>query len=203
MSATTKATVVSTEYTPNPNALKFNLSEQVVSRGAVTYSSPEQAENNRLAAYLLAVPHVTEVFMMDRFITITQDGGMPWDTLISTVKPLIEEHFEPVQVEEKSPEAPGAPLAGGKPWAEMTVVDQVKTIESILDVEIRPALAGDGGGLEVVDLDEFQLKILYQGACGTCPSSISGTLMYIENLLREQLDPRISVSPVDGGFGGF
>lgn len=191
----TKAKVLSTEYTPNPNALKFNLSEQVVSRGTLTFSSPDDTGDNRLAAYLLNIPHVTEVFMMDRFITITQDGELGWDLLINTVKPLIEEHYEKVEVVPAAATAPEGPQATG-PWAEMNVVDQVKSIESILDMEIRPALAGDGGGLEVVDLEEFQLKILYQGACGSCPSSISGTLMYIENLMRERLDPRISVTPV-------
>jgi len=188
----TQAKVISTEYTPNPNALKFNLNIGIVPGGAVTYSKLDDAKENRLATYLLNIPHVNEIFMMDNFITVTQDGEMPWDALVGTVKPLVEEHFEPVTIQIKKAEAgPGS----DQPWETLNVVEQVRMIESLLDDEIRPALAGDGGGLEVVDLDGFQLKIHYQGACGTCPSSISGTLMYIENLVRERLDSRISVTP--------
>jgi Fe-S cluster biogenesis protein NfuA len=38
--------------------------------------------------------------------------------------------------------------------------------------------------------------IHYQGACGSCPSSISGTLYAIENMLREEVDPEIEVVSV-------
>ncbi|MFZ1519381.1 MAG: NifU family protein, partial [Ignavibacteriaceae bacterium] len=59
----------------------------------------------------------------------------------------------------------------------------------------RPALAGDGGGLEVLGLDGYTVKIRYQGACGSCPSSISGTLMAIEGLLKRDVNPAINVIP--------
>jgi Fe-S cluster biogenesis protein NfuA len=40
-----------------------------------------------------------------------------------------------------------------------------------------------------------QLSIHYQGACGTCPSSMSGTLKGIENLVRT-IEPDIEVAAV-------
>jgi len=40
------------------------------------------------------------------------------------------------------------------------------------------------------------LYVSYQGACGTCPSSTTGTLMAIEGILREQYNPEIEVIPV-------
>ena len=39
------------------------------------------------------------------------------------------------------------------------------------------------------------LSIHYQGACGSCPSSISGTLKGIENLVRT-IEPDIEVVAV-------
>ena len=71
--------------------------------------------------------------------------------------------------------------------------EMLKKINEILDQRVRPALAGDGGGLEVVDLKGNTLFIRYQGACGSCPSSIRGTLVAIENLLKRELDPTIEV----------
>jgi Fe-S cluster biogenesis protein NfuA len=40
------------------------------------------------------------------------------------------------------------------------------------------------------------LKIRYQGACGSCPSSLSGTLMAIENMIQDEIDPQITVIAV-------
>jgi len=57
----------------------------------------------------------------------------------------------------------------------------------------RTYLAGDGGWLEVLELTDDTLQIRYEGACGSCPSSLTGTLMAIENMIREEIDPAISV----------
>jgi Fe-S cluster biogenesis protein NfuA len=52
--------------------------------------------------------------------------------------------------------------------------------------EFVPYLAGDGGWLEVLELADNQLSIRYEGACGSCPSSLSGTLMAIENMIKRR-----------------
>jgi len=65
-----------------------------------------------------------------------------------------------------------------------------------LDQRVRPALAGDGGGLQVLGLDGYTVKIRYQGACGSCPTSISATLAAIEGLLKRDIHPALEVIPV-------
>ena len=60
----------------------------------------------------------------------------------------------------------------------------------------RRELAGDGGGLEIIGFHDKKLMISYQGACGSCPSSIGGTLMAIEHMLKEDVDPEIEVISV-------
>ncbi|HKZ01282.1 MAG TPA: NifU family protein, partial [Pyrinomonadaceae bacterium] len=66
-------------------------------------------------------------------------------------------------------------------------------INEILDERVRPALMGDGGYLEVLGLTEHTLSIRYQGACGSCPSSLTGTLMAIEGMLKQEVDPELEV----------
>lgn len=44
-------------------------------------------------------------------------------------------------------------------------------------------------------LEGYTLKIKYQGACGSCPSAIRGTLSAIENLLKREINPEIEVIP--------
>ena len=40
------------------------------------------------------------------------------------------------------------------------------------------------------------LTIRYQGACGSCPSSLTGTLMAIEGMLKQEIDPDLEVIAV-------
>ena len=60
---------------------------------------------------------------------------------------------------------------------------------------MRPYLQGDGGDLYIMGLEGNRLMVHYQGACGSCPSSISCTLTGIENLVR-QIEPDLEVVSV-------
>ena len=74
-------------------------------------------------------------------------------------------------------------------------LELLQKINTILDDRVRPALAGDGGGLEILGLEGKTVTIRYQGACGTCPSSIQGTLIAIQNLLQSEVDAELAVVP--------
>jgi len=73
--------------------------------------------------------------------------------------------------------------------------ERLERINALLDDQVRPFLQNDGGDLYVVGLDGNRLSVHYQGACGSCPSSLSGTLTGIENLVR-QLEPDMEVVAV-------
>ena len=83
----------------------------------------------------------------------------------------------------------------------MTVVGQLKAIESVIDRDIRPMLMMDGGNMEILDLQKdaegkFDVYIRYRGACSGCASGATGTLYAIENVLQENLSPNIRVLPI-------
>ena len=64
----------------------------------------------------------------------------------------------------------------------------------ILDDRVRPALAGDGGGLQVVGLDGKTLMIRYEGArAAAARVPIAGTLVAIQNLLQAEVDDALAV----------
>ncbi|EDP4981278.1 iron-sulfur cluster assembly scaffold protein NifU [Campylobacter jejuni] len=84
---------------------------------------------------------------------------------------------------------------------EMTVVGQLKAVESVLDAEIRPMLHNDGGDLEMIDIQKTEgaaidVYIRYLGACSGCSSGSGATLYAIETILQEELSPNIRVMPV-------
>ena len=79
----------------------------------------------------------------------------------------------------------------------LTLIQKLKRIETVLDEEVRPILSRDGGGVELEDIKEengeLNLYIGYRGACRGCAAGQSGTMLMIQQKLRERLDPKISV----------
>jgi len=171
------------DITPNPQALKFILNQKLLIRETRNYRSKEEAANDPLAKGIFEIPGVVSLFYMDKFITIEKESTAQWGQI---QRPFVEfiKNFDQSTIP-----------------AEITTTENIdedetallKKINEILDHRVRPALAGDGGGLLVKGLEGYTLKVSYQGACGSCPSSIRGTLVAIENLLRREVNPSIEV----------
>jgi Fe-S cluster biogenesis protein NfuA len=176
------------EDTPNPNALKFTLREPLTWGVSHSYDNAVQAEGDELAQALFAIEHVTNVFYVDRWLTVTQDGEADWKELVRKIAvPLRAAPGAGAQSE-----ATVAAAKAGFDHLSERDQDRLDEINLLLDQQIRPYLQGDGGDLHILGLDGDRLIVHYQGACGTCPSSISGTLRGIENLLRT-IEPEIEV----------
>lgn len=75
--------------------------------------------------------------------------------------------------------------------------EKIACIENALDKELRPYIALDGGGVEIVDLEGDILKIAYQGACVGCHSATGSTLFSIQSLLRSKVFPHLTVQPIE------
>jgi Fe-S cluster biogenesis protein NfuA len=178
------------EETPNPNAVKFILKEAVSNGTANSYSSPEQAESDTLAKSLFDVGHVVSVFYMDRMITVEKDDEGDWDDLLPALAVPIR------AAEAVNSPAAAAAAVGGAIEAATSDDPRLLKINDILDEKVRPALMGDGGYLEILGLKDHTLSIRYQGACGSCPSSLTGTLMAIEGMLKQEVDPELEVIAV-------
>jgi Fe-S cluster biogenesis protein NfuA/NifU-like protein involved in Fe-S cluster formation len=93
------------------------------------------------------------------------------------------------------PQAAGTakPAAGELPWPSVGLFEKVRRIESVLDQHVRAALASDGGGLDLVDLKDDELFVQYHGACGSCSSSIGGTLQFVQDSLNNHLGTALTV----------
>jgi Fe-S cluster biogenesis protein NfuA len=178
------------EETPNPNAVKFILREAVSNGTAHSYSSPDQAENDAFAKSLFNVEHVVSVFYMDKMITVEKDDEGDWDDLLPVLAVPIR------AAEAVNSPAAAAAAVGGAIAAATSDDPRLLKINDILDEKVRPALMGDGGYLEVLGLKDHTLSIRYQGACGSCPSSLTGTLMAIEGMLKQEIDPELEVVAV-------
>ena len=177
--------------TPNPNAVKFTLHEPLTWGVSHSCENAEQARGDALASALFAIPHVSNVFYVDRWLTVTQDGGADWPALVRLI--AVPLRAAPAAAAQSA----AAVFAARSCIDDMSEQDQARldVISELLDERIRPSLRADGGDLHVVGLAGNYLSIHYQGACGSCPSSISGTLSAIGNLVRT-VEPDIEVVAV-------
>lgn len=81
-------------------------------------------------------------------------------------------------------------------WLAKPKEKQLEEIELLLNSDIRPGLNMDGGDLQVLDLEDGRkLSVRYEGACGSCGSSVGATLAFIEDAMRRQLFGGMQVTP--------
>lgn len=180
------------QETPNPNAVKFILREPVTSGVARQFGSADQSQGDSLAKSLFEIGNVVSVFYMDNMVTVEKEDVADWDELLPALA-------VPIRAAESASAASGngAAAAVGGAIAAVTSDDpRLLKINEILDERVRPYLMGDGGYLEIIDLKDHTLTIRYQGACGSCPSSLTGTLMSIESMLKTEVDPEMEVVAV-------
>lgn len=180
------------EGTPNPNAMKFILREPLTWGVARSYDNAEQAQDDPLASKLFDIEHVANVFYVDHWITVTQDGRADWQDLLRRLAvPIREAPSADAESAQYAQQSPGALIEN------LTDADRARLekFNAILDEQVRPYLQGDGGDLYIVGLEGNRLMVHYQGACGSCPSSMTGTLAGIESLVR-QVEPEMEVVAV-------
>lgn len=173
------------DLTPNPQALKFILNEKLLNKETRDFKNKSEAENDPFAKGIFEIEGVESVFYMDKFVTIEKNPNIDWGKIQQPFIKFVQDFDLSQLPEEKGPAALNTEEED----------ELLNKINSFLDQRVRPALAGDGGGLEVLGIDGYMLRIRYQGACGSCPSAISGTLNAIENLLRREINPAIEVIP--------
>ncbi len=176
------------ERTPNPDAMRFVLGEPLTNGVTKSFEHSGEAEHDELAKALFNIEHVINVYYVDKYITVTQDGNAVWSELLRKLAPPIREakpNFDLTEDEEVH--------------ATKEVQDsddpRLQQINQMLDEQVRPYLLADGGGLKILGLDGNRLKVHYQGACGTCPTATSGTLYAIESMVK-RIDPEIQVISV-------
>ncbi len=175
--------------TPNPNALKFVVNYPVKMTGKATFTRPSEALGLRLAEDLFMVEGVRQLHFFENVVTVTHSEDADVDTLRLEIQAVLQtrlpQHDANFLIEEERKRVDRSGLS-----------PELQTIEQLLDESVRMHLQGDGGDIEIVSYSDHKLEVRYQGACGTCPSSIGATLDAIQGILREKFDPEIQVIPV-------
>ena len=172
-----KKILIHTEGTPNPNALKFVLSKVIMESGSANFPDKNSSSNSPLAQKLFEISSVKEVFFGRDFITVSKTTEALWDHIYDALLKVINDHFESGELiilkSEKSS------------FSSSNEIEQ--KIHEILDAQIRPAVASDGGDVIFDSYDDGVLKLHLQGSCSHCPSSMMTLKVGIESMLKKAI----------------
>ena len=181
------------ELTPNPRSVKFILNQTVLDEGSKTLEEGGFLEVDAFAHNMFALDIVDMVYLRENFVSVTLSSADLWVIFKDKIKNIIEADLGKYEEGDNEVSASILKDFDMETYHQLSDDEKVIIVEAVLDESVRPALANDGGGLEVIEVDGQIVRIRYQGACGGCPSSTGGTLRVIENHLRSQLDPNIKV----------
>ena len=125
------------ERTPNPNSIKWVLGRPILEGGlSAHFDSPPSDQVSPLAARLFAVEGVQVVFLASNFVTVTKREDVEWTDLAHPIVDAIKACLE-------GPTAALGPAFEAQ--AATAESDVVARIQRVLDEEVRPAVAMDGG----------------------------------------------------------
>ena len=184
------------ESTPNPNAMKFVVNKKIVDN-VFEFKSIDETNDSPLAKSLFGFEFVKEVFFDFNFVSLIQNPGNNWDENVMDVREFIRSFIQDnntIVFEDRIKN-------NVKTNSNIEFDDISKEIIKIIDENIKPAVASDGGNIlfESYDANTQKVNVILQGACSGCPSSTVTLKSGIETMLKDMLPGKISeVNAVNG-----
>jgi len=183
------------ESTPNPTTMKFVSNKVLLEKGLAEYTSMDEAKGSPLALKLFGFPFVIGVFIQDNFITVMKSDMIGWEEVVMELREFIRDYlngggeivtdFDSTLVQ--SPEQLAATTAHAEAQNELE-----EKIIAILDNEVGPAVAQDGGNITFKGYENGIVNVVLRGACSGCPSSTVTLKNGIETLLKNRLPGEVS-----------
>ncbi len=182
---TTEIISLYTEMTPNPESRKFVLNKMLLTDKSVDFPDEASAKTSPLAQELFAFPFVKGVFVSNNFVTISKQPGYDWFDIEPSLKDFIREYAmsDKLVVDEEALAA----FQAKRTDETVNEGDIEKKIREILDTYIKPAVQGDGGNIQFKSFNEGVVKLILQGSCSGCPSSVLTLKAGIEGLLKRMV----------------
>ncbi len=185
----TTDTMIYTEITPNPSTLKFVTQKILLRKGSADFGDPSAALESPLAKQVFELEFVKSVFISGNFVSVSKDGATAWETAIPPIKKAIAAFLE----------SGLAAVNGADEAEEAAPADEdetVRRIKQLLEDNIRPAVAMDGGDVIFESFIDGVVRLKMQGACSGCPSSTMTLKMGIEGLLTRMVPGVVSVESI-------
>lgn len=180
-------TVVSiyTEMTPNPETMKFVANKLLYPGKSIDFPEEADAFPSPLAQELFGFPFVRGVFIASNFVTLTKTQETQWEEITPFIRQFLKEYLESDKIvidEELVREK-----QENKNLVSADDTDVVKRIKEMLENYVKPAVEMDGGAIQYVDYDNGTVKLMLQGSCSGCPSSMITLKAGIEGMMKRMI----------------
>ena len=187
------------EATPNPNALKFVSSRQLLVSGAIAeYSKPPKSHEAPLVYELFKFPAVQRVLVSSHFITLTKTDGLDWYEIQSDLRAFLTQYCnaqKPLINQLPSQDMPQDSSHSKSVTVNTQHVPPSNEIEAqiieVLEQYIRPAVEQDGGLITFKSLQNGVVTVQMRGSCSGCPSSTQTLKAGIEGVLKRVLPQHV------------
>ncbi|MCB9186247.1 MAG: NifU family protein [Flavobacteriales bacterium] len=183
------------EATPNPTTMKFVANRVLLEDGLAEYTSMDEAKGSPLALKLFGFPFITGVFIQGNFITLMKSDMVSWQDVVMELREFVRDYLNSgglvVTELDSNSIRTDSELATTTVHAEASSELEEKII-AILDNEVGPAVAQDGGNITFKGYENGVVNVVLRGACSGCPSSTVTLKNGIETLLKNRLPGEVT-----------
>ncbi len=179
-------TIVSiyTEMTPNPETMKFVANKLLYPGKSIDFPEEKDAFPSPLAQELFSFPFVRGVFIASNFITLTKTPETLWEEVIPSIRQFLKSYLEEGKVVINEEMVPAV--------QEEFVIhaddkDVVARIKEMLENYVKPAVEMDGGAISFKGYDDGVVRLMLQGSCSGCPSSMITLKSGIEGMMKRMI----------------
>lgn len=190
--STTERVFVTLEFTPNPNTLKYSVNVPVLTEvpSANFTSLDDAAARSPLAAKLMAIEGIAGVMFGKDFVTVTKTDAGDWDQVHQSASKTVETHLAAGEAVLNAAALKAGLAHGTGGHSGLGSSEAEQKIRDVLDKEVRPAVAMDGGDITFERYEDGIVYLHLQGSCSGCPSS-SATLKHGVEARLKALLPEI------------
>lgn len=174
-----------TEMTPNPETMKFVANKLLFPGKSIDFTEESQTAPSPLAQALFGFPFVKGVFIASNFVTITKSSDGLWEEIIPVIRQFLKSYLEEgnqVIIEELVPENKEEDV-----FVSDSDKDVVTRIKEMLENYVKPAVEMDGGAISFRGYDDGVVKLMLQGSCSGCPSSMVTLKSGIEGMMKRMI----------------
>ncbi len=181
-------TIVSiyTEMTPNPETMKFVANKLLYPGKSIDFPDEASAAPSPLAKELFAFPFIRSVFVASNFVTLTKTPDTQWDDVIPTIREFLKEYLQSGKTVINEDEVVITPSSASND-VNADDSDVVKRIKELLENYVKPAVEMDGGAISFRGYEEGTVKLMMQGSCSGCPSSMITLKSGIEGMMKRMI----------------
>lgn len=173
-----------TEMTPNPETMKFVANKLLYPGKSIDFPDEASAGPSPLAKELFAFPFIRSVFIASNFVTLTKTQDTQWEDVIPTVREFLKQYLEEGKIVINEDDVPVKTDAN---TVNADDSDVVKRVKELLENYVKPAVEMDGGAISFRGYEDGVVKLMMQGSCSGCPSSMITLKAGIEGMMKRMI----------------